>query len=95
MNRELEKFIKAYLGLEQAYETSGYLRPTLFAFKDEYVTVVKQGFEELLRHRGSTTGDYERLTDIEFDDAESLYGYLHGIYRYLFENQEEQPAPPS
>lgn len=95
MNRELEKFIKVYLGLEQVYDTSGYLRPTLFACKDEYVTAVKQDFEELLRYREFTVGDYERLTDIEFDDAESLYDYLHGIYRYLFEDQEEQPAPPA
>ncbi|WP_063730086.1 hypothetical protein [Streptomyces sp. RTd22] len=95
MNRELEKFIKVYLGLEQAYDTSGYLRPTLFAYKNEYVTAVKQDFEELLRYREFTVGGYERLTDIEFNDTESLYDYLNGIYRYLFESQEEQPAPPS
>lgn len=94
MNRELEKLFKTYLGLEQAYDTSGYLRPTLFAFKEEYARAVRQGFEDLLRKRQLTAVDYERLTDIEFNDEESLYAYLHAMYRYLFEGQENQPSPP-
>ncbi|WP_217241540.1 hypothetical protein [Streptomyces sp. AC555_RSS877] len=95
MNRELEKFIKVYLGLEQAYDTTGYLRPTLHAFKEEYVNAVRVGLESVLRTRELTVGDYERLTDIEFDGDEALYEYLGSLYRYLFEGQEKQPAPPN
>ncbi|MFC7897516.1 hypothetical protein [Streptomyces sp. NPDC057381] len=94
MNRELEKFIKVYLDLEQAYDTSGYLRPTLFAFKGEYVNAVKQGLDELLRTRELSVLDYERLTNVEFDDEDSLYEYLKGVYHYLFEGRETQPTPP-
>jgi hypothetical protein len=94
VNRELEKLFKTYLGLEQAYDTSGYLRPTLFAFKDEYVRAVRQGFDDLLLSHELTTRDYERLTGIEFDNEELLYEYLHDVYRYLFEDQRDQPAPP-
>ncbi|MFC6063766.1 hypothetical protein [Streptomyces ochraceiscleroticus] len=95
MNRQLEKFIKVYLGLDQAYDASGHLRPTLFAFKEEYVDAVKQGFEELLRDRDFTVEDYERLTEVEFDDEDSLYEYLQRMYQYLFEGQGEQPVPPN
>ncbi|MET9119603.1 hypothetical protein ABZX38_36160 [Streptomyces longwoodensis] len=95
MNRELEKFIRVYLSLEQAYDTSGYLRPTLHAFKDEYVRAVKDGLESVLRNRDLSIEEYERLTDIEFEDTDSLFNYLNGIYEYLFRGAESQPVPPN
>ncbi|WP_155057892.1 hypothetical protein [Streptomyces blattellae] len=95
MNRELEKFVKVYLSLEQAYDTTGYLRPTLHAFKEEYVSAVRDGLEAVLRTRELSVGEYEHLTDIEFDDEDSLYGYLQSMYQYLFEGQEKQPVPPN
>ncbi|MFC3351930.1 hypothetical protein ACFOOM_31800 [Streptomyces echinoruber] len=94
MNEKLEKFLKVYLEMEQAYDTRGYLRPTLHAFKQEYVDAVREGLQTVLRTRELSVGDYERLTDIEFSDEDSLYEYLGAMYRYLFEGQEEQPVPP-
>ncbi|WP_303246532.1 hypothetical protein [Streptomyces sp. NA04227] len=41
-----------------------------------------------------TLGEYERLTEIEFPDDDSLYAYLEDMNAYLFEGREEQPAPP-
>ncbi|WP_326780309.1 hypothetical protein OG481_08810 [Streptomyces longwoodensis] len=95
MNRELEKFIRVYLSLEQAYDTSGYLRPTLHAFKDEYVRAVKDGLQSVLRSRDLSIEEYERLTDIEFENSDSLYDYLNGLYEYLFLGGESQPVPPN
>ncbi|MCM3266494.1 MULTISPECIES: hypothetical protein [Streptomyces] len=94
MNRELEKFIKIYLDFEQAYDNSGFLRPTLHAFRREYVDAVREGLISVLRSRELSIGDYERLTDIQFDNEESLYAYLEDMYRYLFEDGAEQPLPP-
>lgn len=93
MNRELQKFITTYLQLEQAYDTSG-LRPTLMAFSEDFVQNVQVGLSDTLRDRNLTVADYERLTDIEFPDSDTLYEYLHGIYAYLFEGVSEQPSPP-
>ncbi|MGW3010703.1 hypothetical protein ACWC9R_17995 [Streptomyces sp. NPDC001219] len=94
MNRELEKFIKVYLDYEQAYDTSGTLRPTLHAFKPEYVDGVREGLKAVLSNRELSTADYERITDIEFGSEEVLYSYLREMFRYLFEGGEEQPLPP-
>lgn len=94
MNRELEKFIKVYLDYDQAYDTSGTLRPTLHAFKPEYVERVREGLETILRYHRLSTADYERMTDIEFESEEALYSYLQEMYRYLFEDGAAQPMPP-
>ncbi|MFI6687495.1 hypothetical protein [Streptomyces sp. NPDC050485] len=94
MNRELQKFIRTYLQLEQAYDTSGYLRPTLMAFSENFVQNVQIGLSEVLRERSLTVADYERLTDIEFPDPDTLYEYLREIYAYLFEGLSQQPSPP-
>ncbi|MFE4855860.1 hypothetical protein [Streptomyces sp. NPDC056670] len=94
MNGELQKFITTYLQLEQAYDTSGYLRPTLMAFNANFVENVRVGLYELLRERSLTVAEYERLTNIEFPDSDTLYEYLQGIYTYLFDGGSEQPSPP-
>ncbi|MCX4834896.1 hypothetical protein OG785_01435 [Streptomyces sp. NBC_00006] len=94
MNRELEKFIKVYLDYQEGYDTSGALRATLYAFKAEYVERVRKGLEVVLNERELSTGDYERLTDIEFRSDEDLYSYLREMFQYLFEDGEEQPMPP-
>ncbi|MFI8926254.1 hypothetical protein ACIG3E_01035 [Streptomyces sp. NPDC053474] len=94
MNAELERFVKTYLHYEQAYEVSGALRPTLLAFGEPFVEGVRKGFVDLLRERSVTLADYERLTDIEFPDEDSLYEYLQGMYAYLFEGGAKQPTPP-
>ncbi|WP_432138679.1 MULTISPECIES: hypothetical protein [unclassified Streptomyces] len=95
VNRELEKFIKVYLNAEQAYDTTGYLRPTLHAFKEEYVNGVRTGLETALRTREISPADYEHLTDIEFDNEDDLYEYLRDLYQYLFEGRDRQPIPPN
>ncbi|MGP3775851.1 hypothetical protein ACTWJ8_34015 [Streptomyces sp. SDT5-1] len=94
MNTELEKFIKVYLDYDQAYDTSGTLRPTLYVFNPEYVERVREGLATVLRDRPLSTADYERITDIEFESDEVLYSYLRDMYRYLFENGAAQPMPP-
>jgi hypothetical protein len=91
---ELEIFIKTYLNAEQGFDTSGYLRPTLLAFNESYVDGVRQGLSEVLHNRVLTLDEYERLTDIEFPDEESLHEYLRHMYSYLFEGSPEQPTPP-
>ncbi|GAA3304120.1 hypothetical protein [Streptomyces cinereospinus] len=82
------------MSLEQAYDTAGFLRPTLHAFKEEYVHAVRTGLETVLHTRDLTVGDYERLTDIEFEDEDALYDYFTSMYEYLFEAGEKQPLPP-
>ncbi|MCN9239942.1 hypothetical protein NGF19_03920 [Streptomyces sp. RY43-2] len=94
MNEQLEKFITIYLRLEQAYDTSGYLRPTLLACNDSYVEQVREGLSQVLSERSLSVGDYERLTNIEFPGEESLYEYLQCMYAYLFEDRSDQPTPP-
>ncbi|MEU8686075.1 hypothetical protein [Streptomyces sp. NPDC048611] len=94
MNGELERFIKVYLDHEQAYDSSATLRPTLHAFSPGYVEGVREGLKSVLSNREISTADYERITDIEFDSEEALYSYLQEMFRYLFEDGEEQPLPP-
>ncbi|MGH4035196.1 hypothetical protein ACQB60_40480 [Actinomycetota bacterium Odt1-20B] len=94
MNRELEKFIRVYLNEEQAADTRGYLRPTLHGFRKEYVEGVREGLATVLTKRELSTGDYARLTDVEFDDERALYAYLQKLFAYLFEDGDKQPAPP-
>ncbi|GHE66192.1 hypothetical protein GCM10018785_38710 [Streptomyces longispororuber] len=94
MNAELERFISIYLHLEEAYDTSGTLRPTLMAFGDPFINGVRTGLQEVLRERNVSVGDYERMTDIEFPDEETLYEYLQGMYEYLFGEGMKQPVPP-
>ncbi|WP_369216037.1 hypothetical protein [Streptomyces flavofungini] len=94
MNKELETFITTYLDLEQAPDVRGNLRPTLHAFSKEYVDAVRVDLASVLRTRSLSVADYERLTDIEFADTESLYNYLGEMYEYLFEDRQQQPAPP-
>ncbi|MGW2480176.1 hypothetical protein ACWCWQ_10205 [Streptomyces sp. NPDC001571] len=94
MNDQLQKFIATYLQLEQTYDTSGHLRPTLLAFNADFVEKVQAGLGELLREKTLTVAEYERLTHIEFPDSDVLYEYLQGVYAYLFEGGSEQPTPP-
>lgn len=68
-----------YFSLEQAYDVTGYLRPTLHAFRQEYVDAVREGLEVLLRGQSFTVEDYERLTGIEFEHEGALYEYLRDI----------------
>ncbi|MFJ4472354.1 hypothetical protein ACIP2X_33375 [Streptomyces sp. NPDC089424] len=94
MTRELQKFVKVYLSLEQAYDTTCQLRATLHSYSERYVRGVRCGLEDVLRARELTVGDYEGLTDIAFDDENTLYEYLTEMYRYLFEAGGSQPLPP-
>lgn len=94
MQKELQTFIQTYLDVEQGYDTSGYLRPTLMAFNESYVEAVRDGLADVLLNRNLTVGDYERLTNIEFPDSDSLYEYLKELNAYLFEGHPDQPLPP-
>ncbi|MER5302778.1 hypothetical protein ABT039_25395 [Streptomyces lasiicapitis] len=51
LTRELEVFLRTYLGEEQAYDTRGWLRPTLQAFRRDYVDGVREGLESALSSR--------------------------------------------
>ncbi|MGW3335855.1 hypothetical protein ACWDCL_00050 [Streptomyces sp. NPDC001009] len=94
VNEDTERFFRVYLQLEVAYDTTGYLRPTLHAFRDEYVAKVREGLAEVVAGGGLSAGEYERLTGIEFPDAASLRRYLADMYAYLFEGHPNQPEPP-
>ncbi|MFC5724749.1 hypothetical protein ACFP1Z_31830 [Streptomyces gamaensis] len=94
MNRELRNFVRTYLDLEMAYDTKGWLRPTLLGFNEHFVNNVRSGLEEILRDRSLTVGEYEGLTAIEFPDEDTLYKYLEDMYAFLFEGRPEQPEPP-
>ncbi|MGW0658130.1 hypothetical protein [Streptodolium elevatio] len=94
MNEHFRGFLRTYLDLEQGYDTSGYLRPTLMSFSDAYVEAVREGFIQVARDCSFGPAEYERLTNIEFPDRQSLHAYLRALYAYLFEEAERQPMPP-
>lgn len=94
MNRPFKGFLNTYLDMEQGYDTSGYLRPTLMGFSESYVKAVRDGFAEILADNSFGVADYERLTNIEFPDVATLRLYLQNLYAYLFEDAPEQPMPP-
>lgn len=94
MDKRFEGFLRTYLDVEQAPDTSGYLRPTLLAFNDSYVQVIRDGFAEVLQNPDFGSAEYERLTDVEFPDGDCLRRYLRDMYAYLFEDAPAQPAPP-
>ncbi|KIZ13369.1 hypothetical protein SNA_38620 [Streptomyces natalensis ATCC 27448] len=94
MSREFENFVQIYLDLECAYDTKEGLHDTLHSFKPSYVEAVRKEMEAVLGERSMSLSDYEGLTSIEFEDEDSLYEYLDGIYRHLFGGLSHQPAPP-
>jgi hypothetical protein len=94
VNEELFKFIITYLNEMQAFDVSGYLRPTLHGFSQEYVDSVRNELANIIRTRGLSVADYEQLTDIHFASEEDLYDYLGKMYEYLFADGDQQPAPP-
>ncbi|POX52785.1 hypothetical protein C3489_17380 [Streptomyces sp. Ru71] len=95
MNEELDTFIRTYLGLDVAYDTSGFLRPTLMSFKESFVQGVRDGLLHVIRARELSVEEYEGMTDVEFPDEAALYVYLEALYTYLFEGASSQPAPPA
>ncbi|MES9505782.1 hypothetical protein ABWJ92_05140 [Streptomyces sp. NPDC000609] len=94
MDARFKNFIRVNLDLERGYETSGDLRPTLLSFSESYVDLIRSGFEEIISDDSFGPAEYERLTDIEFPDRETLRTYLRDMYDYLFNNAPEQPLPP-
>lgn len=94
MHKEFMGFLRIHLDEERAYESTGDLRPTLMSFNDSYIQAIREGFTEIIRDENFGTADYERLTNIEFPDCDSLQNYLLGMYSYLFENAFTQPIPP-
>lgn len=93
MDAHFKNFFSAYLDLERGYEITSELRPTLLSFS-AYVKLVRSGFEEIISDGAFGPADYERLTDIEFPDRETLQTYLRAMYDYLFNGAPEQPMPP-
>lgn len=91
---KFEGFLNTYLDEEQAYDNSGYLRPTLMGFSESFVQVIHDGFTEILRDPNFGPAEYERLTNIEFPDVDTLRRYLREMYSYLFEDAPTQPLPP-
>ncbi|WP_405532211.1 hypothetical protein OG592_32050 [Streptomyces avidinii] len=94
MDERFERFIGTYLNLVEGYDTSGYLRPTLLGFNEPFVEAVRSGFSRALADDSFGPPEYERLTDIEFPDRETLNAYLRAMYDYLFHGGPEQPMPP-
>lgn len=94
MNKTVEDFIGTYLHIEVAYEGLEPTRDLLAAMSSEYTDSLKEGFEELLRDRELSTGDYDGLTHVEFESDDALYGYLRGVYDFLFNAAAEEPQPP-
>ncbi|WP_237530241.1 hypothetical protein, partial [Streptomyces sp. SID3915] len=86
--------MNTHLDEEQAYDNSGYLRPTLMGCNESYIQVIREGFTEIIRDENFGTAKYERLTNFEFPDFNSLQQYLLGMYSYLFESAPNQPIPP-
>ncbi|MEU9236489.1 hypothetical protein [Streptomyces subrutilus] len=95
MDKKVEGFLRTYLDVEQAYDTSGYLRPTLLAFSEAYVQVIRNGLAEMVQNPDFSPSDYERLTGVEFPDEASLRQYLRDMDAYLFGGAPAQPAPPA
>jgi hypothetical protein len=93
MNDELETFMRTYLHEDTAYDTTGFLRPTLLAFKESFVRGVREGLDKVLQEKTLSTGTYERLTAVEFTEDEALYNYLQSIYDHLFGERPVQPSP--
>ncbi|MCX0246835.1 hypothetical protein [Streptomyces drozdowiczii] len=87
-------FFSAHLDLERGYENTGELRPTLLSFRDSYVDFIRSGFEQIMSDENFGPAEYERLTNIEFPDKETLHTYLREMYDYLFNDAPEQPLPP-
>ncbi|MGW4234747.1 hypothetical protein ACWEF9_36685 [Streptomyces sp. NPDC004980] len=94
MEVRFKNFLRVYLDLEQGYDTSGNLRPTLLSFHDSYVELIRTGFEQTISDESFGPAEYEQLTDIEFPDRESLRIYLQAMHDYLFNDAPEQPMPP-
>ncbi|MET9842159.1 MULTISPECIES: hypothetical protein [Streptomyces] len=94
MDPLFRNFFRAQLSIEQGYFVDGRLRPTLLSFSDSYVELIRAGFEQIVADDSFGPAEYERLTDIEFPDSESLKSYLRAMYAYLFEGAPQQPMPP-
>lgn len=93
MDIKFAGFLNTYLDEEQAYDNSGYLRPTLMGCDESYIQIIREGFIEIIRDENFGTAEYERLTNIEFPDCSSLQQYLLSMYSYLFESGPNQPIP--
>ncbi|WP_371776867.1 hypothetical protein [Streptomyces sp. NBC_01438] len=94
MDARFKNFLKVNLDLERGYEMTGDLRPTLLSFSDSYVELIRTEFEQIMSDDSFGPAEYERLTDIEFPDRETLQVYLRAMYDYLFNDAPEQPIPP-
>ena len=94
MNKTVEDFIGTYLHIEVAYEGLEPTRELIAAMSPEYAESLKEGFEELLRDRELSPGDYDGLTHVEFESEDALYDYLRGVYDFLFQGAQQEPQPP-
>ncbi|MFD7628294.1 hypothetical protein ACFV7Q_20015 [Streptomyces sp. NPDC059851] len=63
-------------------------------FNESFVEAVRSGFAQALADESFGPAEYERLTDIEFPDRETLRSYIQAMYDYLFNGAPEQPMPP-
>ncbi|MDX2394555.1 MULTISPECIES: hypothetical protein [unclassified Streptomyces] len=89
-----KSFVRIHLDLEQGYDTAWDMRGTLHSFSPAFVGDVRRGFDDFLRE-GRGVDAYERLTSIEFPDAETLHAYLRTLYAYLFDGAGDRaPMPP-
>ncbi len=64
------------------------------SFKDSYVDLIRSGFEQIMSDENFGPAEYERLTNIEFPNKETLHTYLREMYDHLFNDAPEQPLPP-
>lgn len=94
LDAHVKNFFRVNLDLERGYENTGDLRPTLLSFNNSYVELIRTGFEQIMSDKSFGPAEYERLTDIEFPDRETLHAYLRAMHDYLFNDAQEQPIPP-
>ncbi|MET9603978.1 hypothetical protein ABZZ17_02810 [Streptomyces sp. NPDC006512] len=93
-DRHFKNFVYTHLELERGYDTDWDMRGTLHSYAPSHAEAVRRGFDDFLRE-GRGVDAYERLTNIEFPDAETLHAYLRALYAYLFTGTGDRaPMPP-
>ncbi|MEV7212219.1 hypothetical protein AB0O31_03885 [Kitasatospora cineracea] len=55
---------------------------------------LREAFEYLLRERPCDVYEWSSLTGVAYEDEAHLYGYLQGLFDYLYEGAAEPPQAP-
>jgi hypothetical protein len=90
MSSEVLDLLSGYFSEEMIGERPD-MRTSLYNGDQEGVDRVRNEFRDLLRSRSMNRYEFYRATMTLFDDDETMYGELEGVYRFFFE--DEPPAP--